>query len=42
VFQNGQLLAVFNSAHQVMQAENILKTLGVTTLHIHAMLNSTE
>ncbi|MDD2309063.1 MAG: DUF3343 domain-containing protein [Desulfuromonadaceae bacterium] len=34
--QNGQLLAVFNSAHRVMKAENVLKSLGVTILLIPA------
>jgi len=36
VIQNGQLLAVFNSAHRVMKAENALKSLGVTILLIPA------
>lgn len=33
---NGQLLAVFNSAHRVMKAENVLKKHGVTILLIPA------
>ncbi|MBV5340779.1 MAG: DUF3343 domain-containing protein [Deltaproteobacteria bacterium] len=34
--QNGQLLAVFNSAHRVMKAESVLKNSGVTILLIPA------
>ena len=34
--QNGQLLAVFNSAHRVMKAENILKKCGLEILLIPA------
>jgi hypothetical protein len=34
--QNGQLLAVFNSAHRVMKAEHILKKSGVPILLIAA------
>jgi hypothetical protein len=34
--QEGQLLAVFNSAHKVMKAESILKALGVPILLIPA------
>jgi hypothetical protein len=34
--QDGQLLAVFNSAHRVMKAENILKKAGFTILLIAA------
>ncbi len=36
MIQNGQLLAVFNSAHRVMKAENILKKSGLTILLIPA------
>jgi putative Se/S carrier protein len=36
VIQNGQLLAVFNSAHRVMKAENILKKCGLEILLIPA------
>ena len=36
VIQNGQLLAVFNSAHRVMKAENILKKCGLAILLIPA------
>jgi Protein of unknown function (DUF3343) len=36
VIQNGQLLAVFNSAHRVMKAENILKRCGLAILLIPA------
>lgn len=36
MIQNGQLLAVFNSAHRVMKAENILKRCGLTILLIPA------
>jgi len=36
MIQNGQLLAVFNSAHRVMKAENILKKCGLTILLIPA------
>ena len=36
MIQNGQLLAVFNSAHRVMKAENILKTCGLPILLIPA------
>ena len=34
--QEGQLLAVFNSAHRVMKAENTLKALGLPILLIPA------
>ena len=34
--KNGQLLAVFNSAHRVMKAENVLKKGGVSILLIPA------
>jgi len=34
--QEGHLLAVFNSAHRVMKAENKLKTLGLPILLIPA------
>lgn len=34
--QEGQLLAVFNSAHRVMKAESILKALGLPILLIPA------
>ncbi|MDD2365425.1 MAG: DUF3343 domain-containing protein [Desulfuromonadaceae bacterium] len=34
--KNGQLLAVFNSAHRVMKAENILKKSGIPILLIPA------
>lgn len=34
--KNGQLLAVFNSAHRVMKAENILKKAGMPILLIPA------
>ena len=34
--QNGQHLAVFNSAHRVMKAENILKKCGLSILLIPA------
>ena len=34
--QDGQLLAVFNSAHRVMKAENILKKAGLPILLIPA------
>lgn len=34
--KNGQLLAVFNSAHKVMKAENILKRAGIPILLIPA------
>lgn len=34
--QNGQLLAVFNSAHRVMKAESILKECGFSILLIPA------
>lgn len=34
--QDGQLLAVFNSAHRVMKAENVLKKLGIAILLIPA------
>ena len=33
---NGQLLAVFNSAHRVMKAENVLKKHGLAILLIPA------
>lgn len=36
MIQNGQLLAVFNSAHRVMKAENILKKCGIAILLIPA------
>jgi hypothetical protein len=36
VVQNGLLLAVFNSAHRVMKAENILKKCGLAILLIPA------
>jgi hypothetical protein len=36
VIQDGQLLAVFNSAHRVMKAENILKKSGLPILLIPA------
>jgi hypothetical protein len=36
VIQNGHLLAVFNSAHRIMKAENILKKCGITILLIPA------
>jgi hypothetical protein len=36
VIQNGLLLAVFNSAHRVMKAENILKKSGLAILLIPA------
>ncbi|MEI7817656.1 MAG: DUF3343 domain-containing protein [Desulfuromonadales bacterium] len=36
MIQNGQLLAVFNSAHRVMKAENILKKSGLAILLIPA------
>lgn len=36
MIQNGQLLAVFNSAHRVMKAENILKRCGLAILLIPA------
>jgi phosphopantothenoylcysteine synthetase/decarboxylase len=36
MIQNGQLLAVFNSAHRVMKAENILKKLTLAILLIPA------
>lgn len=36
MIQNGQLLAVFNSAHRVMKAENILKKCGLAILLIPA------
>jgi hypothetical protein len=36
VIQNGQLLAVFNSAHRVMKAENVLKKSGHAILLIPA------
>lgn len=36
VVQDGQLLAVFNSAHRVMQAENVLKKQGIAILLIPA------
>jgi len=36
VIQNGQLLAVFNSAHRVMKAEHILKGCGVAMTLIPA------
>jgi hypothetical protein len=34
--QEGQLLAVFNSAHRVMKAESVLKALGMPILLIPA------
>lgn len=34
--QNGQLLAVFNSAHRVMKAESILKKSGLAIMLIPA------
>ncbi|NTV50852.1 MAG: DUF3343 domain-containing protein [Geobacteraceae bacterium] len=36
MIQNGQLLAVFNSAHRVMKAEHILKGCGVAMTLIPA------
>lgn len=36
MIQNGQLLAVFNSAHRVMKAEYILKRCGLAILLIPA------
>lgn len=36
MIQNGQLLAVFNSAHKVMKAEAILKRCGLAILLIPA------
>jgi hypothetical protein len=36
VIQNCQLFAVFNSAHRVMKAENILKKCGLAILLIPA------
>ena len=36
MIQNGQFLAVFNSAHRVMKAENILKRCGLAILLIPA------
>lgn len=36
MIQNGKLLAVFNSAHRVMKAENILKKSGISMLLIPA------
>lgn len=36
MIQVGLLLAVFNSAHRVMKAENILKKLGIAILLIPA------
>ena len=36
MIHNGQLLAVFNSAHRVMKAENVLKKCGLTILLIPA------
>ena len=36
MIENGQLLAVFNSAHRVMKAENILKKCGLAILLIPA------
>ena len=36
VIKNGQLLAVFNSAHRVMKAENILKKCRLAILLIPA------
>ena len=36
MIQNGQLLAVFNSAHRVMKAESILKKLRLAILLIPA------
>ena len=36
MIQDGQFLAVFNSAHRVMKAENILKKCGIAILLIPA------
>lgn len=36
MIKNGQLLAIFNSAHRVMKAENILKKCGLAILLIPA------
>lgn len=36
MIQDGQFLAVFNSAHRVMKAENILKKAGLAILLIPA------
>ncbi|HEY5523020.1 MAG TPA: putative Se/S carrier-like protein, partial [Desulfuromonadaceae bacterium] len=36
MIQNGQLLAVFNSAHRVMKAEYVLKRCGLEILLIPA------
>lgn len=36
MIQDGQLLAVFNSAHRVMKAENVLKKCGLSILLIPA------
>ena len=36
MIQNGQFLAVFNSAHRVMKAEDVLKKSGLTILLIPA------
>ena len=36
MIQNGQLLAVFNSAHRIMKAENILKKCALSILLIPA------
>ncbi len=36
MIQNGQLLAIFNSAHRVMKAESILKRRGLAILLIPA------
>ncbi len=36
MIQNGQHLAVFNSAHQIMKAENILKKCGLAIMLIPA------
>jgi len=36
MIKNGQLLAVFNSAHRVMKAENVLKKCGLSILLIPA------
>ncbi|MFA7405543.1 MAG: DUF3343 domain-containing protein [Pelobacteraceae bacterium] len=36
MIQNGQLLAVFNSAHRVMKAESVLKRCGLAILLIPA------
>ena len=36
MIQNGQLLAVFDSAHRVMKAESVLKGSGITLLLIPA------